>query len=445
MDTRILLVVLVAVGMSAVSMALAAEPEKKEEGVPEALLKQPWYPKAPPLPEPTGEVIKVKTVGELYGAVRRVKNGGTVMIADGVYQSRRPLMVVGKKNVTIRGESSDPWKCRLDFNGGNKGVAFTRSTDCTLAHVMVENVRQNGIKINSNLQVHRIRIYNCVTHNVWQRHVKGVRAPMKDGKTQHVLDCRVEYCLMYNDRPKRRGDDPYEDSHGNFGFNYVGGMDVMGAKGWVIRNNVFINIHGKTWGARGAIFMWNDTTDCLIEGNIFINCDRGICLGNGHRAKDKTTGKPVLPIHDTRMIVRNNFITIPGNTSQDNGILCEFTQDCKILNNTIHDLRNRTVRAIRIVQDNDGLVVKNNIVSGRKIRIEKYIGKIKVENNLEKFAPEYFVDPKNGNLRLTAKALEAIDKAEKVKEVETDIDGAPRGDKPDLGAHEFGAKPAGKE
>jgi hypothetical protein len=428
--------VLAWIGAAAVGTGVAAQAETKEEGVPEALLKQPWYPKAPPLPEPEGEVIDVKDVGELYAAVRRVKNGGTVRIADGTYRMRRPLMVVGKQNVTIRGKSGDPWKVRLDFHGGNKGVAFTRSTDCTLAHVMVENVRQNGIKINSNLQVHRIRIYHCVTHNVWQRHVKGVRAPMKDGKTQHVEDCRVEYCLMYNDRPKRRGDDPYEDSHGHFGFNYVGGMDVMGAKGWVIAHNVFINIHGRTGGARGAIFMWNDTTDCLIEGNIMINCDRGICLGNGHRKKDKT-GKPILPIHDTRMLVRNNFIC--GDEGFDVGILCEFTQDCKIVNNTVHDVRNRSRRAIRIVQDNDGLLVKNNIMSGRKIRVEKYTGTIKIENNLETFAPDYFVDPKNGDLHLTEKATGAIDKAEPMKEVETDIDGAPRGDKPDLGADEFGA------
>ena len=404
--------------------------------VPASLLNQPWFPKAPPLPKPTGDVIRVSTVTDLFAAVRTVKPGGTILVADGTYRMPGPLMV-HTSDITLRGESGDPWKVRFDFHGGNKGVAFTRCTDVTLAHVMVENVRQNGIKINSNLDVHRIRITNCVGHNVWQRHVKGVAAPMKDGVTQHVLDCRVEYCLFYNDRPKRRGDDPYEDGHTHFGFNYLGGMDIMGAKGWVVRKNVFINIHGKTGGARGAIFMWNDTTDCLIEGNIMINCDRGICLGNGHRAKD-ATGKPILPIHDTRMIVRNNFIL--GDQGFDVGILCEFTQDCRILNNTVHDLRNRSRRAIRIVQDNDGLVVMNNIVSGKKILIEKHTGTITVEHNLEQFVPDYFVDPTNGNLRLTGKAVAAIDKAVKRKEVPTDIDGAAHGEKPDLGAHEFRPK-----
>lgn len=398
------------------------------------LLTQDWYPKAPALPEPEGEVVKVKDVGGLYGAVARAKPGQTILVADGTFRMRGPLMVRTSK-LTIRGESGDPWKCRFDFHGSTKGVSFSRASDCTLAHVMVENVRQNGIKINSDQGIHRIRIYNCIGHNVWQRHVKGVRVPLVDGKSQHIQDCRVEYCLFYNDRPKQRGDDPYEDSHGNFGFNYIGGMDVMGAKGWVIAHNVFIGIHGKTGGARGAIFIWNDTTDCVIEGNIIINCDRGICLGNGHRKKDKATGKVILPIHDTRMIVRNNMIT--GGDGFDVGILCEFTQDCKILNNTVHDTLNRSKRGIRIVQDNDGLIVKNNIMSGQKIRIEKYTGVIKVEDNLEQFVPDYFVDGANGNLRLTDKAVEAIDKAVAVEDVAVDIDGVERGKKPDLGADEL--------
>ncbi|MFO7899115.1 MAG: hypothetical protein R6V58_08650 [Planctomycetota bacterium] len=405
------------------------------------LLKQPWYPKAPALPEPEGQVTRVKTVGELYRAVRGVPNGGTVVIADGTYRMRGPLMIRDKKNVTVRGESGDPWKVRLDFHGGNKGVAFTRSTDCTLAHVLVENVRQNGIKINSNLGVHRIRIYNCIGHNVWQRHVKGVRAPFVDGKTRHVFGCRVEYCLFYNDRPKRHGDDPAEDADKGrrFGYNYLGGLDVMGARDWVVRNNVFLNIHGKSWGARGAIFMWNDTRDCVIEGNIIIDCDRGICLGNGHRKTDKKTGKPILPVHDTRMIVRNNMITIAANSRLDTGILCEFTKDCKIVHNTIHDRRNRSVRPIRIVQDNDGLVVANNIVSGRRILVQKHTGTIQVGNNLEKHAPGRFVDAERGDLHLTEKATDAIDKAAPMEEVKTDIDGDERGERPDLGADEFAA------
>ena len=36
-----------------------------------SLLDQPWYPKAPPLPKPTGEVIRAKTVDELFAGLER--------------------------------------------------------------------------------------------------------------------------------------------------------------------------------------------------------------------------------------------------------------------------------------------------------------------------------------------------------------------------------------
>jgi len=54
--------------------------------------------------------------------------------------------------------------------------------------------------------------------------------------------------------------------------------------------------------------------------------------------------------------------------------------------------------------------------------------------------PDYshaFVDATRGNLRLTASAVDAIDKAMPLAEVKDDIDGKPRGSKPDIGAHEF--------
>ena len=49
------------------------------------------------------------------------------------------------------------------------------------------------------------------------------------------------------------------------GFNYIGGMDIMCAKGWVISDNVFTGICGGTGEARGAIFLWHNSSDCLIE------------------------------------------------------------------------------------------------------------------------------------------------------------------------------------
>ncbi len=107
-----------------------------------------------------------------------------------------------------------------------------------------------------------------------------------------------------------------------------------------------------------------------------------------------------------------------------------------IAHNTIHDPKNRLGRLIRIVHDNDGLRVINNLLSGPPIRIESD-SRMQLLNNL--VVPNYehgFVDAAKGNLHLNSKAIEAIDRAIPIPEVMDDIDGNKRGQKPDIGAHE---------
>jgi len=418
-------------GVSAVAIAaLAVLVGSASAEVPAWALKQDWYPKAPPLPKPTGDIVKVTNVGEMYKAAGQVKPGGTILIADGHYMMTH-TWYIKKDNVTVRSESGDRDKVILDFakSRHGEGLAVSYCKGVTLADLTVQNVSQNGMKINSNLKVSHVTIYNVVSHNVWQRHIKGPGVPDKDGKPQWVEGCKIQYCLFYNDRAKRRGDDPYEDSHPNFGFNYVGGMDIMGASGWVISDNVFTGIHGKTGECRGAIFLWHNGRNCLIERNLFLDCDTGICLGNSSgRREDRR--------HGTGHVVRNNFIV----RCPESNILADHTRDCVIVNNTVYDPKSRLNRLIRVIHANDGLVVKNNIFCGPGVSIEKYTGEVTIENNLIGQVGDYFVDPAKGNLRLKPGAVKAIDKAVAVKEVSEDIDKSPRGEKPDLGADELGVK-----
>ncbi len=387
---------------------------------------QDWFPKAPPLPKPTGQVVHVANVKELYAAAEKVTPGGTILLADGRY--RMPLTFYLKTdNVTLRSASGRRTQVVLDFADcrHHEGVAVSYCSGVTIADLTVENVRQNGIKINSNHGTDRVTIHNVISHNVWQRHIKGPAVPDKNGKPDFADDCRVQYCLFYNDRPKQRGDEPWEDSNSGFGFNYVGGIDVMCARGWVISDNVFTGIRGKTGEARGAIFMWHNGTDCLIERNIIIDCDTGICLGNSSARGERR--------HANGFIVRNNFVA----RCSESNILADHTRDCKILNNTVHDPEGRFGRLLRVVHANDGLLVTNNIFSGPRIVVEQTEGPIEVHGNLIRPVGDYFVDAAAGNLHLKATAADAIDRALVNNDVRHDIDGQPRGDKPDLGADEL--------
>ncbi|MHC4745078.1 MAG: GDSL-type esterase/lipase family protein, partial [Planctomycetota bacterium] len=120
----------------------------------------------------------------------------------------------------------------------------------------------------------------------------------------------------------------------------------------------------------------------------------------------------------------------------EGGIVPVYTKDCKILNNTIHEKNSRQGRLIRIVFDNDGLFVANNLISGPKIRNESK-SEIKFVNNVVKDLTDAFVNPDRGNLHLKRRVSEITDRSVKVAEITTDIDNQPRDAKPDIGADEL--------
>jgi hypothetical protein len=229
---------------------------------------------------------------------------------------------------------------------------------------------------------------------------------------------------FYNDRPKQYEDDE-ADRPDNFRGNYIGGMDVMVALRWTISDNVFVGLRGRSGEGRGAVFLWVDARDCVVERNIVLDCDSGICLGNSHLA-------PGTSIHCTRCVVRNNFVI----RCAENGILADYTRDCQILHNTIHDPTSRLKRLIRLVHDNDGLVVANNLLSGPAMRIET-ASSMQIEGNLTRDAGDWFADAARGDLHLKPEVRPVVPRVARRDDVSDDIDGQARAARTTVGADEF--------
>ncbi len=390
---------------------------------------QAWFSKAPPLPKPTGPVIRITNVDELFRAAEDVRPGGTILIADGHYMMPR-YFAVKTDNVTMRSESGNRRDVVLDGARSRHGelVGITACSGVTIADLTIQNIRHNGFKLNSNTGVQKVAVYNCIIHNIWQRGIKGVKVPPG---VRPPTDCRVQYCLFYNDRPKQYADDS-ADTAGNFGGNYIGGMDIMYANRWTVSDNVFVGIRGRTSEARGAVFLWHDSQDCTVERNVVIDCDSGICLGNSHRA-------PGTEIHCRRCIVRNNFLT----GCPENGILADYTEDCRIVHNTIHNPTSRLKRLIRLVHDNRGLLVANNLLSGPPMRVETD-SRVRIRGNLTKDLSGALVDTERGDLHLKVRVGEVVDAVEALPEVKTDIDGQRRDATADVGADEWMPGTVGK-
>lgn len=386
---------------------------------------QGWFPKAPALPPATGDVVEVSTVEELVRAVEQARPGQTILVAEGHYLMSRYIEIQADR-VTLRGASGRREGAVLDGVQSMHGelVGVRGCSDVTIADLTIQNIRFNGFKINSDSNVQRLTIRNCIIHNIWQRGIKGVKVPEQNRETMRPKGCRIEYCLFYNDRPKQLADDPADIAQGN----YVAGIDVMYAKDWVISDNVFVGIQGRTGEGRGAIFLWFDSQDCLIERNIIIDCDVGLQLGNAHRADN-------VELHCVRCVARNNFIT----RAPEAGIVTVFTKDCRIQHNTIHDPESSKGRLLRMVFYNDGLIVANNLLSGRAMSNESD-SEIRFLGNLLRDVSSVFVDPVGGNLHLAKAASEIVDRGEAIAEApDTDIDGQKRDARPDIGADELGA------
>ncbi len=384
--------------------------------------EQGWFPKAPALPRAQGPAVEVSDVQGLIRAVREAKPGQTILVADGRYMMPHYIEIAAD-NVTLAGASGRRERVIIDGAQSRHAelLGIRACSGVTIANLTIQNIRCNGFKINSDTNVQKLTIYNCIIHNIWQRGVKGVKVPPENRDAIRPKQCRIQYCLFYNDRPKQLSDDAADIAKGN----YVGGIDVMYAKHWVISDNVFVGIRGRRYEGRGAVFIWFDSQDCVIERNIIIGCDVGLQLGNPHRDSETV-------YHCVRCVARNNFIT----RAPEAGIVTVYTKDCKVLNNTIHDPQSRMGRLIRTVFVNDGLLIANNLLSGPKVSHESE-SEVTFLNNLIENLTHGFADPSRGDLHLTRAAVEAVDQGVPLTEVAEDIDGQRRGDKPDIGADEL--------
>jgi len=164
----------------------------------------------------------------------------------------------------------------------------------------------------------------------------------------------------------------------------------------------------------------------VVERNLFIDCDQGVCLGNPSRHDD-----PV--VHATDCIVRNNFVI----GCPQNDLFASNTAGCRFVHNTVLDPDGPMRRLFRLVPPNDGLEVSGNIFSGPEIPAAFIVGVAVFRNNLNRDVAAYFRDPGTGHLRLVATAKDAIDHGPESALVTDDVEASPRKGLPDLGADEL--------
>jgi hypothetical protein len=261
----------------------------------------PWFPKAPALPPPKGEVIRAGTVDELLAAVDRVGPGGTVLLADGEYRLPRVLVLDHKTNVTLRGAAGDPAKVNLRGKGwespkrGGDLLHIARCQGITVADLTFTDCRSYGIKVEAENAPRDFHIFNCRFRDIGVRAIEGSAG--RDPNTRAVKGS-VRYCAFENTR--------VPPADWLFGGDYITAIDMMALEDWTFSDNVFRNIKGRRGGGRAAIFIWVRSRRVVVERNLILDCDRGVAFGNPGQSTANLPGERLAYVSNG--VIRNNFI-----------------------------------------------------------------------------------------------------------------------------------------
>jgi len=357
--------------------------------------------------------ISVDNIGKLNRALKSAGRGDTILLADGIYRiSGRFALQVKTENLTVRGKSGNRDAVVIEGAGmrGNVNHGFFVSAHgVTIRDLTIRRVANHGVQTHVNID--RFRLANCVIRDTYEQLFK---VPFSDQVPDPSEDGIVENCL-------------FEYSSGTAPNYYTGGVDVHHGRNWIIRNNTFRNLRSPGGSiAEHAIHFWSNSEGTLVEGNVIVDCDRGIGFGMGdsrHQAG----------------IIRNNFIYHSGSGKfPDVGIVLESSPDTIVVNNTIFFDHNRYPHAIEYrFPGTRGVLIVNNLTNRRIASRDG--GKARLMGNHTAARKDFFVDPANGDLHLSQTIPRVVDAGFPFGGMDGDIDGErrPKGDGIDIGADEY--------
>jgi hypothetical protein len=394
---------------------------------------------APPLPINGARIVKVGTETQLQAAMADLRDGDTILLADGTYTLTSTLYVKGRNNVTIRGAAGSTNVILMGRGMDNPNYGDVRfgiwsnGTNTTIAHLTIRDTWDNEIIFNAGAQSPHVFCVRLL--NAGSQFIKSNPTDVNQGLG--VNQGVVEYCWFeYTANPP--GD------HGA-GVGYFNGISAHASQNWVIRGNVFRNLHNPDSAAylwNAAVLFWRHSANTVTEQNSFLNVDRAVAYG-----LDNTT-----PYFDhAGGVIRNNFVCLtPGLMSarrkagSDGSLIAWNSPGTQIDHNSVL-LNGNEFYAIefRFPTTTNG-TARNNLTDA-PIHLRDSAAAT-LSSNLLTAVPGMFVNPAAGDLHLLALATNAIDQGLTLSSVTNDFDGdrRPMGARSDIGADEFTTGDAGQ-
>jgi hypothetical protein len=303
---------------------------------------------------------------------------------------------------------------------------WANGTNITIAHLTIRDTWDNEIIFNSGAQsphVYCVRLLNSGSQFI-KSNPTDVNAGL--GVNNGV----IEYCWF-----EYTGSPP--DDHGS-GTGYFNGISAHAAQNWIVRGNLFKNLHNPDTAAylwNPAVLFWRHSINTLTEQNTFLNVDRAVAYG-----LDNTT-----PYFDhAGGVIRNNFVVLTNGllsasrkAGSDGSIIAWNSPGTQVDHNSVL-LNGNEFYAVefRFSTTTNG-TARNNLADA-PIHLRDS-ATAALSGNLLTAVSGMFVNSTNADLHLVASATNAIDHAPTLGSVTNDFDGdtRPRGASSDIGADEF--------
>ena len=392
----------------------------------------------PPLPAPSGTVVEVSqgNLGDLPHLVRTAEEGTHFVFEPGSYDLPNTLHVRAP-GLSFRSATGDAADVVLDGRYEVNSLFLVQASEVTITDLTLTRANHHGVHISpagdAEEDVLGVDLYRLRLRDMSQQFIK---VNPNGGRSAFVDDGRLECSYFELTDAGRPHVDPTATGC------YTGGIDAHSARGWVVRNNEFVDIYCDGAGlAEHAVHFWSAARDTLVENNIIINCARGVGFGlveNGNTRdyEDEPYSEVDGYIGHYGGLIRNNLI-YADHQWYDTGIELAQARGAGVYHNTIYSPEaSGAFSSIDYRFENTDVVIRNNLTDRISRRGD---AQGTVDHNLEDVAAELFVDPGAMNFRLLATAAEAIDQGVAVDDAGVDLDGNPRiyGAAPDLGAYEF--------
>lgn len=359
--------------------------------------------------------IVVNNVAQLVAAVNQANMGGDkeILLADGTYILNDMLLITAN-GITIMSLSGNRKAVILKGKGMYGGVSHifnVSGSSFTARDMTLGWVANHAIQIRGEQNADNPLLSNLHIIDTYEQMIKI--------SYQHSNPTSSDNGILENSL--------LEYSTGMGPQYYIGGIDGHQAKGWIVRSNIFKDISSPSGDmAEHAIHFWSESEDTLAEGNLIINCDRGIGYGLGDRGH-------------IRGIIRNNMIvhTKDTNPFADVGIGLENALNVQVYNNTVY-FTHSYPNAIeyRFPGTTGGFIVNN--LCNRSITQRDGASKL-VYNNITDALLFWFISVPEGDLHLSYPVTQVVDKGHPILGFVKDIDGdqRPLGLKVDIGADEY--------